>query len=544
MVLKSGQSLFLRGPRGSGKNSLAQHLRNYSEREGCLLQLGPNPSRGLSELIFSMMSNCRRKGRVLESKNPNGLLLMIEDVSLNSDSPREKSIIEFLRQLEKNGQFYLKSRKEVLLTEGFKAVLTSHNNCEPGSLSKDIFIFQMEQMDLRHLESIFLFQTENLLSQRTTFKKKFCDRLSKDLVKVIRNIPHFFEKHLPQTDDRLLEHLDKLMDLESSLWNIHNDYLQEPANVVGAYQSEIIRIWSLNLANQSLRVDFQNDLLSKMKGSIQSNLFHESKSLGAVTSLQIPGKTNYLQQKSMFCKKLVEDIEEMGVFSNLMLTPEFLDDIVDLSRFLDMNQPLWIQGSPMSGKQTILDVSSHLLNFQIMNLKVSHIEQNSVLLAPKESSAANFGVRPSVIENLEDENKGISNLHQIAVKWLKTANQSNTQSKTYSESFSKTLGKNGEVFRPEKLRNPLLQKLKNLLINSFFLAINQSKKSILLITDDLFEFSSRRCVDEVMAVLQSLVTPFEMISCFSKAEIKKIIRETKKMNRKRIHNQKFKDYFR
>ena len=425
----------------------------------------------------------------------------------------------------------------MLMTEGVRAVMTSHNSSEPGDLAKEVFVFQMEQTDLRHLESIFMFQIENLLTQRTSFEKVFCEKMSKDLVKVIRNVPHFFEKHLPQADDRLLEHLEKLMDLETSLWDIHSDYLQEPSKVVGAFQSEVLRIWGLTLNTASLRAEFNNDLISKMKASVQNHLFPESDSLGAVTSLQIPGKTNYLPRRSVFCKKLVEDIEETNIFSTILLAPELMEDVLDLSRFLDLDQPIWLQGPPLSGKRTILDLSCHLLNFELHDLKVCYIDQNSVLERSSDKSA---GPSPG-----GKHAAGNTDIGAVAAKWLRSSNVKDPRQSqsSNSESFSRSMG--GESHNStETLGNPLLERLKHLFINSFFLAINQSKKSVLLISDDLFEFENRRCVDEVMAVLQSLVTPFEMLSCFSKIEVKNIVRETRKLNRKKQHHPKFDDYFR
>lgn len=537
----------MRGPKSSGKKSLAHHLRGFTERQGVLTVLGPNPNKGLPDIIFSCLMNLRRKKKFLNAKGNKGILLMVEDMCLAQADTRagSRQVLEFIRQMEISGQFYDPGAQEMLRVKDVCHVLTSHDaDHELSGLAPYLGTLAVEPKSNSHLISVFetcLYNFFVHLPNSENFQEtKFISSLSK----VVRNSFQFLETRVFESKKYFLENrLAKLFELEKSFWQVDQKHFITRIGIVGVFYCEFQRLFGLSLPLKAKQEEFKRELYKKLQLNLNSIMQVSELTYGVVSRFHILGNPSaspgFVSSREEQMSKIIEYIDSSSQFLKISLNNYMMDKVLELNRFLDSPRPVWLKGNSFIGKRTILKIACYLSSIECVHFGAKYINQ----------TYPDLNLMDLVSEKMMD--KGAK--AEAKEKQLKDGHQwmgfSGKQGKSLL-SFEHTLASVSRAennFRDRSKRiviNPLLEMLKEILIKSFAQVLFQKKYFVLMIGDDLLHFRDRAMVDEVFSVLECLATPFEVVSCFQKKEMTRMYFEACKRDKRSPQNVSFRDWFR
>lgn len=539
IMLACDHSVFLRGPKGSGKKALSRHLRRFSGRQGVLSVLGPNPCKGVSDVVFACLANLNRKKKFLHSQGGKGVLLMIEDVCM-APPAQKTGLLEFIRQVEVSGQFFDPGACEMLRVKNLRHVLTSHDvDARLDTLEPYLSTLSVEKKDISHLEAIFEIGFQNFLNSLSKADNLTDLKFVKSFTKVVRTFLSLLDSHGSDDRDSVPGSLaQRLLELEKSLWQVDSKNFITRLGLINVFHCEFQRLFVLGLPSRERQEEFKRKLPKKLQSNLNASVPLTEAGMGVVSRVHLPGSTCFVSSREEHIKKLIENVRDLPSFCNLTLNDNVMNYVLELNRFLDSGRPIWVSGRGSIGKRTAVGLACHLSSFELLDFGARYIHQENLSLSLHELFAQNVPDKVSKAELKEQRRKG-------AKKWM---NLSQNPGAVFS-SIENTLASvsraenNSRVGR--KLRiNPLLEMLKELLMQCFAQVLLQKKYFVLMIGPDLLNFAETELVDEVCSVLESLVTPFEVVSCFRKKELQRLFTEGSKRDKGAPQDANFRDWFR
>jgi hypothetical protein len=540
IILSSNQSIFLKGPKSSGKQGLSRHLRRFTQRKGVLTVMGPNPCKGISDVIFSCLINLNRKKNILHSKNNQGILIMIEDLCLSSSDSQNQKLLEFIRQIEVSGQFYDPSTREILRIRDTKHIITSHDvDYQLEKLSPHLTVFSVEPKSNKHLELIFEISFRNFLNSLPNAETLSDIKFIPNFSKVVRFFLSFLEsriyshkKHYPGNL------LAKLFELENSFWQVDQKHFITRTGVIGVFHCEFQRLLALSIPLKEKQEEFKRELPKKLRLNLSSSLHLTELNLGVVSRLHIPGTTCFVSSRKEHINKLIEYLEDSPKFMKLTLNDSIMSYVLELNRFLDSQRPIWLTGNSFIGKKTALRLASHLSSMDLIDFGVRYVNQDNISLNLQDLITQKSLDKISKSEIKEKQKKG-------AKKWMGLSQDPGIIFSSFDNtlaSVSRAENNFRKISKGIKI-NPLLEMLKEILMKCFSQILFQKKYFVLMIGEDLFNFCDQNMVNEVLSILECLITPYEVVSCFQKKEMIKIFVEGTKREKKTHNDLNFRDWF-
>lgn len=497
--------------------------------------LGPKSCKGAADVAFACLVNLHRKKKFLHSKGGRGVLLMIEDVSL-LPSAEPQRLLELVRQIEVSGQFFDPCSREMLRVRDVRHVLTSHDvGRDLGRLAPRVTTLSVEPKGPDHLASLFEATFGNFLSSLPKADPLSDSKFVKSFSKVVRGM--LTAPAPPGRPQMQSSPAQRLLELERSLWQVDKKNFITRTGLVGVFHCEFQRLFGLGLGSEERQREFRELLPKLLQRNLSNSLPLTELRLGVVSRLHIPGTTCFVSSRDEHIKKLIECIDDVPRFLRVTLNGHLMNSVLELNRFLDSPQPLWLSGPSFSGKKTALRLACFLSGIELVDLGVRYVDQENLSLR-----LADLLQETSLDKAPRSEPCG----PEGSKKWMRLSqNPGAVFSGIENPLASLSRAENCFAGAAEGLAiNPLLEMLKETLLRCFAQVLLQKKRFVLLVSQDLFNFRDQAMVNEVVSALESLATPFEVISCFRKQELQKMFVEGAKRDKQGPQDPGFRDWFR
>jgi hypothetical protein len=447
--------------------------------------------------------------------------------------------------MEISGQFYDASAREMLRVGNVKHVLTSHDeDYKLNELSCYLSTLSVEPKTNSHLISIFEVFVNNFLTTLPTSENFQETKFISSLSKVVRHFLQFLETRVLENKKYFVEGaLARLFELENSFWQVDQKHFITRLGIVGVFYCEFHRLFGLSLPLEDKQNEFKRELFKKLQFNLSSIMQVSELSFGIISRFHIMGNSSanpsFISSREEQMTKVIEYLDSAPQFLKLSLNHYMMDKVLELNRFLDSTRPVWLKGNSFIGKRTMLRLACYLSSMELIDLGARYVDQNSSRLNLREI------VSDKMFEKMV-KTEGKPNQAKEAKRWMGSFGKQGVVLSNLKNTLA-SVARAENNFRDASqgiVINPLLEMLKEIILKCFSQILFQKKYFVLMIGDDLQHFGNQEMVDEVFSVLECLVTPFEVVSCFQKKEISKMYMEACKRDKKSLQNVTFRDWFR